>query len=234
MLAPHTEECLVVRVPGGEDHHLTGSYDMLNDDLSADPVTAVLFDKDWKVVWHSAPGNSEGSFSAMGSGRFELCFGNGYGPYETDEGTELQHPHMDHHIDDDKFDYDNKDDEPRKMGFSFRVTPLDGTYKKKEQEDNTKTDITSTGTTNKDGKKVSADQQKDALMQISSDLMDKMNLLQDHNQYIKERESMHRDVIEQTFSMILSWTLLEALVLVIVSITQVMYLKKFFETKRYL
>lgn len=72
------------------------------------------------------------------------------------------------------------------------------------------------------------------LIEMSEDLLDDFQDLNDHQAYLKVRESEHRDLTEATYSRIVRWTVLEALVLMAIAGGQVMYLKKFFEQKRYL
>jgi hypothetical protein len=79
-----------------------------------------------------------------------------------------------------------------------------------------------------------ADIQKNRLIDLTNTLRDKMELLLDHQEYIKNREATHRHIVEQTFTMVMKWTLLEAFVLICIATAQVSYLKRFFETKRYL
>ena len=72
------------------------------------------------------------------------------------------------------------------------------------------------------------------LIEMSEDLLDDFQDLNDHQAYLKVREAEHRDLTEATYSRIVRWTVLEALVLMAIAGGQVMYLKKFFEQKRYL
>merc|ERR1719223_691707 len=133
------EECFAVRTPADEGAQISGSYDMLDDELSADPVTVVLFDySDYSVVWHSKPGASEGSFSVVGNGRYLFCIGNGSGGYKTSEDySKEEAKRQGRHFDDDSYDYSNKDGEDRNIGFNLRVKPLQGTSSFRKMEKNT-------------------------------------------------------------------------------------------------
>ena len=62
---------------------------------------------------------------------------------------------------------------------------------------------------------------------------DWQNLL-DHYDFIRMRESHHRELIEAIFTRLWKWTLVEAILVVFMAFLQVMYLKKFFEQRRYL
>lgn len=202
---------------------------MLNDGQPAEPLTAVLFDYDTeKVTWHNEYGKSEGHFSITASGKFHYCFGNGAGGYKTEDDKKQQATRdnkklQGHPLDDDhSFDYENYDGGLRTIGFTLRIRPLEGTEMARLMQ------------VNSDTSDNAADGQKNRLIDLSNTLRDKMELLMDHQEYIKNRESTHRHVVEQTFTLVMKWTLLEALVLCCVAAAQVTYLKKFFETKRYL
>jgi len=65
-------------------------------------------------------------------------------------------------------------------------------------------------------------------------LMEVMHVLLDHQGYMRQRESVHRSTSEATFSRVVRWTIIQVLVVLGVASGQIYYLKKFFETKRYL
>jgi hypothetical protein len=199
---------------------------MMNDELPAEPLTAILFDYETeKVSWHNAFGKSEGHFTFTGSGKFHYCFGNGSGGYKTEDEKDTRDNKklQGHPLDDDhNYDYENYDGELRTIGFTLRVRPLEGTEAARLMQVNTQ------------GDENAADIQNNRLIDLSTNLRDKMELLLDHQEYIKKREATHRHVVEQTYTMVMKWTLLETFVLICVAAAQVMYLKRFFETKRYL
>jgi hypothetical protein len=195
---------------------------MMNDDLAAEPLTAILFDYETnKVSWHSDYGESEGSFALTLSGKFHYCFGNGAGGYKTEE--EKTDPNYGNHPaeGEDQFDYTNRDKQLRTIGFTLRVRPLEGTEAAAMMKVNTETGN-------------GADAQQLKLETLGHTLINRMELLLDHQEYIKNREASHRHIVEQTFTLVMRWTILEALVLLCVAFLQVSYLKRFFETKRYL
>lgn len=198
---------------------------MMNDALPAEPLTAIIFDyENEKVTWHNTFGKSEGHFSLTGSGKFHYCFGNGSGGYKTEDEKESRDNKklQGHPLDDDNhFDYENYDGELRTIGFTLRIRPVEGTEAARLMEVNTQTGN-------------AADIQNNKLTDLSNTMRDKMELLLDHQEYIKNREATHRHVVENTFTMVMKWTLLETFVLTCVAAAQVLYLKRFFETKRYL
>jgi len=199
---------------------------MMSDGLKAEVITAILFDYETeKVTWHSTYGEPEGHFSLTAAGKFHFCFGNGAGGYKTEEDREKEKNKSNSHpVEDDHFDYENYDGELRTIGFTLRVRPLEGTEAARLMMVKTETG----------GSDNAADAQNNRLIDLTNTLRDKMELLLDHQEFMKNREATHRHVVEETFTLVMKWTFLEAFVLMCVAGAQVTYLKKFFETKRYL
>eukprot|EP00566_Odontella_aurita_P023995 CAMPEP_0113539432 /NCGR_PEP_ID=MMETSP0015_2-20120614/7912_1 /TAXON_ID=2838 /ORGANISM="Odontella" /LENGTH=204 /DNA_ID=CAMNT_0000439105 /DNA_START=259 /DNA_END=873 /DNA_ORIENTATION=+ /assembly_acc=CAM_ASM_000160 len=79
-----TEECFVIRAPGGRTSTITGNYDCLDDGIDPEPVSLTLFDPRMRPIWKSDPKASEGRFSVVGQGRYQLCIGNGVQPRKPD------------------------------------------------------------------------------------------------------------------------------------------------------
>ena len=204
---------------------------MMDDGLSGDPVVAVLFEYHTeRVNWHSNQGATEGSFSFTAAGKFHLCFGNGSGGYKTPADKERDMKRMQGHpVEDDDFNYSNTDGQTRTIGFNVRVSPLSGTALDQYKSQNS---ISAEETKAVGESKVAG--QSSHVEELSTSLRESIELLQDHQSYMKRREASHRNVVEQTFGLVLKWTILEAFVLGLVATLQVLYLKKFFETKRFL
>lgn len=224
-LKNHEERCFVFKTPGDQEARIAGNYEMLDEDLAADPITAVLFDYETeKVIWHSKQGAFEDQFAILDKGKFHLCFGNGAGGYKTEEDKHRQMMKLQGHPspEDDDFDYTNHDGNNRRIGFSIHVHPMAGTEAHKLQQEKTESD------------EEKATKQTQKLTDMAVQLKERMEVLLDHQEYIKNRESTHRHVVEQTFTMVMRWTILEAMILISVASAQVFYLKRFFETKRYL
>lgn len=72
------------------------------------------------------------------------------------------------------------------------------------------------------------------LLDLSGKLMEGLHTMSDHQEYMRGRENRHSVLAETTLSRIVQWTVLEAIVLILISCGQVLYLKKFFEQRRYL
>lgn len=74
-IATDDELCFVVRVP--PNSLLSGNFDVLEDNLSPDPVTVKLLDHDYNVLYASPKGVSEDIFRVVTEGRLNLCVQNG-------------------------------------------------------------------------------------------------------------------------------------------------------------
>jgi len=71
-------------------------------------------------------------------------------------------------------------------------------------------------------------------LELVAQLGDNMLRLLDHVEYLKEQAELHKNLADNTLRLLVRWTLLEAVVLTGIAVTQVYYFRKFFETKRYL
>ena len=109
--------------------------------------------------------------------------------------------------------YAPKDGIDREIGFALRVVPPS-----RELEDEAGPDNRLTA----------------HLLELSDQLQDGLRNMADHQAYMRERENRHRMLAMLTFDRLMQWTVLEAVVLALISLGQVLYLKKFFEQKRYL
>lgn len=65
-------------------------------------------------------------------------------------------------------------------------------------------------------------------------LHEKLWDLQNHFDYMRNREAVHRETTENTFENVMRWSILEFVVLVGIAIAQVVVLQLFFERKRYI
>ena len=125
-----------------------------------------------------------------------------------------------------------------KVGFSFRVV-RDGFNEEADGEGG--------GEGDKEGKGDGGDAAKEAvtlkkppadrkllksLHASSLSLLESLRTLEDHQSYMRRREADHRDLTELTNSRIQFWTFAELMILVAVSATQVILLKRIFERKR--
>uniref|UniRef100_A0A7S2DBK6 GOLD domain-containing protein n=1 Tax=Octactis speculum TaxID=3111310 RepID=A0A7S2DBK6_9STRA len=72
-----------------------------------------------------------------------------------------------------------------------------------------------------------------SMIEVGKDLSQGLDMLLDHQQYMRMREEHHRSAVQGTNSKVLWWTLVEAAILVSMSIWQILYIRKFFEVKRY-
>lgn len=72
-----------------------------------------------------------------------------------------------------------------------------------------------------------------ALFELGTEFSEGLATMLDHQSYMRQREERHRDITESTNSRVLYWTVAEAVVLLIMALWQVLYIRKFFEVKRY-
>jgi len=71
-------------------------------------------------------------------------------------------------------------------------------------------------------------------LNLAQKLGDNLSMLLDHLEYLKKQEQIHRELAGNTLGLVWKWTLLEAVVLIGIAVAQIHYLRRFFETKRYL
>ena len=57
--------------------YYSGNFDILDDELSPEPVSVALHDEKYEQVWTSKNGASEGIFSHLGAGVHYFCVQNG-------------------------------------------------------------------------------------------------------------------------------------------------------------
>jgi len=72
------------------------------------------------------------------------------------------------------------------------------------------------------------------LVQDSIDIVAQWRTLLDHFDFLRNREAQHNILTSQILSRVMSWTILEAILVVTMAVAQVMYWKRFFEQRRYL
>lgn len=224
---PNDEICFAFKTIGKEACRISGNYEVYDDDLEMDPINVVLFDyESEKVIWYSHKGASHGDFNIVNTGKYHLCFSNGHEGFTASSAHEEREKLMKLHAHpkpkEDINVYENLDGYERRIGFQIRVEPVEGTKLHEMQQSKMASP-----------QEVVAEQTM-RIEDLTYDLKDKMDLLLDHQEYIKGRELYHRHIVEQTFTMVMRWTILEATILIAVASAQVMYLKRFFETKRFL
>ena len=188
-----TEECLAIIIPAKEQHIISGSFDVLDTKYSSDPVRIALYNTDEKLVWDSPDGASEGFFSTKGQGKHWLCLENGF-----------PHPGSDT----DKIP--TKQRVTRTIGFSIRVKKVPKVPGLPEEltADNGSTG-NAAGTANR-------------LIDLTQQLNENFQVMVDHMSFMKARESVHRELHEQTFTKVVVWNILEIVTVVIVTFAQVL------------
>ncbi len=102
----YDEVCFVVRTPQGPETSLmSGTFDLLDDDIPPDPIVVHVYDDEFDVLYSSQPRVRSGTFAVVVTGRVSLCVISGL-----DEDSE--HP-RDHHS--------------RQVGLNLQVKTLDKT-----------------------------------------------------------------------------------------------------------
>jgi len=72
------------------------------------------------------------------------------------------------------------------------------------------------------------------LAEWASDLQEAWETLLDHYSFLKTREAVHSELTDSIVGRVMRWTLFEAATLTLIATGQVLYLRKFMETRRYL
>ena len=110
--------------------------------------------------------------------------------------------------------YGTKDGNAREVGFAVRVTtPLRGLEDEKSGPDDSLTSH---------------------MLDMCTKMLAGLQTMADHQEYMRERENHHDELTHQTFYRVVQWTVLEAIVLILIASGQVIYLRRFFEKTRYL
>lgn len=111
--------------------------------------------------------------------------------------------------------YDEDDDENEiDVGFNLRYHPPPRALEE--------------GLSGPDGERASS------LIGKASQVHQAWDILQDHFDFLRNREALHEQMNNQILSRLARWTLIESFLVVAMAVLQVVYWKRFFETRRYL
>lgn len=80
--------------------------------------------------------------------------------------------------------------------------------------------------------KLSGAQDQEKLNDMLKDLTNSMTSVKHELEYLSVRDKIHRQINDSTNSRVVVWTWVEFLILIVVSVGQVYYLKRFFEVRR--
>jgi len=72
------------------------------------------------------------------------------------------------------------------------------------------------------------------LVEKASEIGQDWDVLQDHFEFLRNREAIHLGMNNEIMTRLRHWTYFEALLVILMAMGQVMYWKKFFEKRRYL
>lgn len=218
IIPPYHEECFRLIVPINEwktPRRFVGNYELLTDSMEHETVSAQpllvyvmkVVENHETVLW-SQVGVSRGTFNVkipIGSNAPRLYwFCLQNSDVEPDSHDEREHP----------------DDITRMIGFTYKFVPDNDHALLLELKNNKKDWDEEKKTTEWNNRSI----------EIEQDL----NILVSHHDYLKGREVIHRTIVEKTFSNVLEYTLLEAFLVVCVSVGQVLYFRRFLENKRYI
>lgn len=190
------EYCFVIRT--NQKRLITGNYEMLDRELSAEPMLVYIMEGE-KVVWHSRSNSAFDTFHAiMTAGhKYWLCLQNSsQGPLTSSEAHEAS--------------YEHPDGLPRRVGFNFRISA-----------DPSAQPVLGQG----------MDEKTKDWIHISKGVREKLQTYVDHFDYAKRREADHRSLLEQIFTSILKWTVLEAFIVVLSALGQVFFYRRYLEKK---
>eukprot|EP00127_Corallochytrium_limacisporum_P005208 Clim_evm25s201 gene=Clim_evmTU25s201 len=76
------------------------------------------------------------------------------------------------------------------------------------------------------------DEQQNRLLQMVTELNEKLITIKHEQEYLEVREKIHREISDSTNSRVVMWSFFEALVIVAMTAGQIWYLRRFFENKR--
>lgn len=82
--------------------------------------------------------------------------------------------------------------------------------------------------------KIELANQNDKLVNAAEGLKREISNLQSHHEYMRTRESMHRTIVETTFTQLSFWALIESATVILVAAGQVLYFRRFLEKRRYI
>lgn len=160
-----------------------GNFDLLDDDVSAEPLSVVVLDyEEEHVLYRSRRRDKEGIYQVnlKPNQKVNLCLQNGIVTAGRGRKAPTERKH---------------DGKARTVGFYITVQP-----KNEVQE------ILS---------------QHDRLVTTSEDLTREISNLKNHHEFMRSREAKHRAVVEQTFSQLMMWLLLEITAVIVIAGAQV-------------
>eukprot|EP00522_Entomoneis_paludosa_P011654 CAMPEP_0172457590 /NCGR_PEP_ID=MMETSP1065-20121228/22980_1 /TAXON_ID=265537 /ORGANISM="Amphiprora paludosa, Strain CCMP125" /LENGTH=238 /DNA_ID=CAMNT_0013211419 /DNA_START=16 /DNA_END=732 /DNA_ORIENTATION=+ len=196
-VAPGRQECYFVRVPNHQPAVVSGNYDVLDDDVDDDAVSAWLEKRTAKrkgvIVWRTEEHEGEDTFSLTvdAEGKYAFC------------------------VRVENFN-DNDDAMPDRLqiGFSLRVSPLP-----RSLED---------GVLGPDAERALE------LVQTAGFVENDWRNFMDHFDYLRSREVTHTALMHQIRDRVLGWTVVEAMLVITMAVAQILYWRRFFETRRFL
>jgi hypothetical protein len=211
-IAPEDEECFLIRTPAsweGKEPLLVGDYELIDDhQYEANPLLVYVMRNDDTVLYQSDASRPRDSFHVplAASTRYWMCLQNSlHHPLPSAQQQQQQG-------DADGDSTDHPDHLPRQVGFHYQIV-----LGKLRRDRATSL--------------VDAHEQSAVWMQYAGTLDQQLGDLVRHHEYMRVRESQHRNVTEKTFTEVLVWTLAEAGCVFLVALGQVWYFRRFLEKR---
>lgn len=200
------EQCVsVASVKGGT---IYGDWEMLDDDLSPNPLSIVITNQQLTKRKHkSRRGAREGSFKVQVDPKelVYICIENGIVISNNDGDEQEKNGGTKYKGQNPKY---RSDDLPRTVGLDFSV---------EEKDFNAE-----------------LHQDYSGILSMATGLTRELGKLRSHHEYMRSREAKHRDIVERTYTKLLLWVFLQCAGVLGMAVAQVMYLRRFLERRRYI
>jgi len=82
------------------------------------------------------------------------------------------------------------------------------------------------------GSEAATEENVKSMIEVANELTQGLDMLADHQEFMRVREDVHRATVVHTNGQVLWWSVAEAAVLAAMALWQVIYIRTFFETKR--
>jgi hypothetical protein len=82
------------------------------------------------------------------------------------------------------------------------------------------------------GAEAATEENVKSMIEVANELTQGLDMLADHQEFMRVREDVHRATVSHTNGQVLWWSVAEAAVLAAMALWQVVYIRTFFETKR--
>lgn len=221
-------ECFEVYVPGPSRSLISANYELIGDYTPETPKTLYTSFQQIDSTDPEATTKEENPLqprsvlTQVGTGTFQLCFRSKKANKETEIGFNI-------HVEDLK----TRSNRLKNSGAAATDTYNPDVYRhiniSKEKNQKEKSDQPE-----KENADNSIDMAKERIMELSARIFQQMSQLEDRRIFVKHQAGLARDMIEDTFTRVIRWNILETFVVLGMAVGQVIYLKnRFNNQKRY-